>query len=89
MAAVLPWLPPTLSPGQVGALKAVFQGLASAEQQRQAFDVVCEISYNGGAHYFPGEDGRRDTDFALGRKFVGDMMKTIVKVRITKGGEHG
>lgn len=70
-------------------MRALYAGTAMEHQQRMAFDYICEMSYNGGAHYFPGESGRRDTDFALGRAFVGQILKTLVRVKIHRESENG
>lgn len=89
LAEHFPWKPPEPPPEVIGVLKAVYAGEADAAQQRLAFDYILKLSYNGGAHYFPGEAGRRDTDFALGRAWVGQMLRTLVTVRTHKGGENG
>lgn len=89
LAALAPWKPPVPSPEQIGALRALYDGRADAVTQRMAFDYIMQLCYNGGLHYFPGESGRRDTDFALGRAWVGQMLRTIVGIRVHPRGEHG
>lgn len=58
-------------------------------QQKRVLEFVIDLSRNDGALFFPGEGGRRDTDFALGRRFVGEQLVTMIKMRIDRGGEHG
>lgn len=58
-------------------------------QQRMAIEFVLRISRNDGALFFPGEDGRRSTDYALGRANVGEQIVTLLKVKLNPRGEHG
>lgn len=85
-----PWRPPAeIAPEDWGALQACWNGGAAPHQQKRAIEFVLRISHNDGAHFFPGEDGRRDTDFALGRAYVGQMVSTALKFKLKQGGEHG
>lgn len=76
-----PWLPVTCDPADVAAIQAVYSGTANEHQQRRAIEFVIQISLNGNAHFFPGEDGRRETDYALGRAFVGNQIISFIKLR--------
>jgi hypothetical protein len=73
----------------VGALQSLLRGDAQDYQQKLALNWILDMSRNGGAIYFPGEAGRRDTDFALGRAFVGEQIITLLKVKLKRGGENG
>lgn len=84
-----PWRPPVLTPAQVGAIKAISRGQAEPHQQTLAFQFMVDLCHNGGAHYFPGPQGQRDTDFALGRAWVGQQLVTMVKMIVRPGGEQG
>lgn len=84
-----PWRPLEVSVEDMGAIQALYRGDAQEHQQRRALEFILQLCHNGGAHYFPGEGGRRDTDFALGRAFVGLQLKRIIQLKITRGGEHG
>ena len=88
LQAHLPWIPITCPPEVVTALQAVNRGDAEPQQQRMVLGWVIEMSRNGGAVYFPGESGRRDTDYALGRAFVGEQLVTILNLKL-KRGEQG
>lgn len=88
LAAHAPWKPVDADPEDVGALQAVHRGDAVEHQQRRAIDFILKLSWNGGALYFPTEGGRRDTDYALGRAFVGQQIATLLKQKLVKGGEQ-
>lgn len=77
-----PWLPAAYELADVNAVQAVIAGTASPEQQRRAMRWVIEqaaatydMAFRPGA-----EDGRRDTDFALGRAFVGQQIVKLSKL---------
>lgn len=89
LAVHAPWKPAEPTKEQIGAIKALAAGTAEMHQQRIAFQFILDFSYNGGAHYFPGEGGRRDTDYALGRALLGKQMITMVKMIVTPNGEQG
>lgn len=85
-----PWKPPPeIAPEDWGALQACWNGVAQPHQQKRALEFVLKVSHNDGAHYFPGEGGRRDTDFALGRAVVGQIVSMALKFKPKLGGEHG
>jgi hypothetical protein len=84
-----PWRPVECSPEDIGALQAMYRGAAEPYQQKRVLDFIIELSRNHGAQYFPGENGRRDTDFALGRAFVADQLVTLLKVKLQRSTEHG
>lgn len=79
-----PWRPGEYDPADIQALQTLYRGQADEVTQKRALDFVIRISRNNGALYFPGEIGRRDTDFALGRNFVADQIVTLLKVNISK-----
>lgn len=64
----------------IAAVKAVYEGVANEGQQTMALsfimDELCDRTIN---QYFPSQ---RDTDFALGKKFIGDHIAGIVKVKL-------
>lgn len=70
-----PWKPPRAEIADMESIRAVMNGEADATQQRRAMKWIIESccgTYE--MPYRPGEDGRRDTDFALGRQFVGQQI---------------
>lgn len=70
-----PWMLPPRELADVLALKALAAGKANEDQQRRAYEFIlkdiCGVQFLA---YQP--DSVRDTDFALGKQFVGH---TIVK----------
>lgn len=79
-------LPPALRVGRtdksdVYAIKALSTGTASEAQQRRALTwILEEASAYDGLSYSPGENGRRDTDFAEGRRFVGLQIAKLIRM---------
>ena len=88
LAARLPWKPGEFAPEDVGAIQALHRGDAAPHQQQRALKFIVELSRNGEAHYFPGENGRRDTDYALGRAHVGKQIQAMVNIRLKPLGEQ-
>lgn len=89
LAAHQPHLPPEWTPEELGAVQQVWLGTADPHQQRRALEFVLRVCNNDGARFFPGEDGRRSTDYALGRAMPGELIRTMLMMKITRGGEHG
>lgn len=70
---------------EVAAIQALEKGLATPEQQRFAIKWIVEVA----AGYYdlsfrPGEDGRRETDFSEGRRFVGAQVAKMTKLNLSK-----
>jgi hypothetical protein len=85
-----PWKPPHYEPADVGALQALRRGDCPAHLQQRALNFILfslcglrDLSYRPG-----GEDGRRDTDFAEGRRFVGLQIGKLLEAKISKDGEQ-
>ena len=78
-----PWKPPAYEPADAGALQALQRGNATAEQQKRAVAWIINgacATYD--LSYRPGEEGRRDTDFAEGRRFVGLQLVKMLKLKL-------
>lgn len=78
------WLPPDYLPADATAIKALAAGTADPDQQKRALRWIIEsaagtydLSYRPG-----GEDGRRDSDFAEGRRFVGSQIVKMLKINV-------
>jgi hypothetical protein len=82
-----PWQMPRLADADIFALQAVASGAASATQQQRAFDCVVRIlCETDRMTFWPGMpgvdgDGRRATDFAEGKRWVGLQLRRIEKMR--------
>jgi hypothetical protein len=78
-----PWQLPAIDNASVFAIQALARGIANEGQQRQAWDYIlralCEIDR---MTFWPGgDDGRRATDFAEGKRWVGVQLRRIEKLR--------
>lgn len=81
--AAHPWQVPPTEPADVFALQALAKGIANQSQQQRAWDyitrVLCETDR---MTFWPGgEDGKRATDFAEGKRWVGVQLRRIEKMR--------
>lgn len=75
-----PWAaPPETDLADVVAIKAMAAGTASEEQQKRALHFilvnVCRIDDEP---YCPGDDGNRDTAYALGKRRVGVYIRSLI-----------
>ena len=75
-----PWMPPDRDDAVIWASLAFSKGLATESQQRLLWDWMM---YQTGAgdgwadlSFRPGEEGRRATDFAEGKRFIGLQLKS-------------
>lgn len=77
-----PWQMPRIEDGDIFALQALAKGIANEGQQRRAYDyivrVLCETDR---MTFWPGgEEGRRATDFAEGKRWIGVQLRRIEKL---------
>jgi hypothetical protein len=64
------------------ALQAVYHGTANEGQQIMAISfIIDEFCGRGANQYYPSE---RDTTFALGKKFVGDLIAGALNAKTGK-----
>jgi hypothetical protein len=83
-----PWLPSDYSDDVVMAVRQLADGKANEAQQKLAWrwlmyvtaasDEFQDLSFRPG-----GEDGRRATDFADGKRFVGMQVKKLLRPELT------
>ena len=80
-----PWYPPRCDKADIAAVKACASGTANPEQQVRAIKWIVEdcCGYYD-LSYRPGEAGRRDTDFAEGKRFVGAEIVKMTKLDLAK-----
>lgn len=80
-----PWLPPPYELADVDAMKALAAGTATKNQQVRALAwILGPAAGRLDMSYRPGEDGRRDTDFAEGRRFVGNQVVKLINTDLSK-----
>lgn len=76
--------PPDYEVADAAAIQALHRGEATADQQRRALKWLIERA--AGTYdqsYRPGADeGRRDSDFAEGRRFVGLQTVKLLRVNL-------
>jgi len=78
-----PWQMPRIEDVDIFAIQAIAEGVANDGQQRRAYDyivrVLCETDR---MTFWPGgEDGKRATDFAEGKRWIGVQLRRIEKLR--------
>ncbi|HKD26964.1 MAG TPA: hypothetical protein VKC66_13820 [Xanthobacteraceae bacterium] len=83
-----PWQMPPIEDADIFALQAVANGAASNAQQQRAYDyMVRTLCETDRMTFWPGgEDGKRATDFAEGKRWVGLQLRRIEKMRPDHGG---
>ncbi len=68
-----PWMLPPRELADIMAIRAIATGTANESQQKRAWDYLLrEVCGNPYSAYDP--DSIRDTDFMLGRQFVGHTL---------------
>lgn len=80
-----PWKPVPYELADVTAIQAVARGDAEEAQQLRAMKWLIEVAcatYD--QSYYPGEQGRRDTDFAEGRRFVGNTLVKMTRLNLSQ-----
>lgn len=84
-----PWTPPPYGIADVQAIRALIIGEATPDQQQRALRWIIEVA--AGTYdqsFYPGaEDGRRNTDFAEGRRFVGNQIVKLTKINTSSMNE--
>lgn len=74
-----PWAAPEPTLAEVVAVKALFSGTAMEHQQKMAIAYIVNKACGTYEDQFcPGEDGRRNTDYALGKRRVGLHLVSLL-----------
>ena len=78
-----PWLPVPYGPADAAAVRAVAAGTATEDQQRRAMDwIIYKACMLYDMSFFP--ESSRDSDFAEGRRFVGNQIVKMTKINTAK-----
>lgn len=81
-----PWMPVEISENtiaDIACLKAIARGDATEEQQLRGMAFILEVICDRhGMSYRP--DSPRDTDFAEGKRFVGNQIVKLSRLDLTK-----
>ena len=73
-----PWAAPRFTKRTIHALKGLASGTADAGQQALAINwIVNDLCGSGGMPFIP--DSARETDFALGKLFVGQQISKLLE----------
>lgn len=73
--------PAAYEAADIRAIQALSAGEATPEQQQRAFKwIVEEASAYLEFAYRPGQEGERDTTFALGRQFTGQQIVKMTRL---------
>ena len=80
-----PWYPAPYEKADVSALQALRNGTATQEQQHRALEyIVGTLAGKNDLSYRPGgEEGRRDTDFSEGRRYVGLQISKLLNMNLS------
>ncbi len=85
VTSATPWLPVSPSKADAAAIQAVARGDATGDQQQRALSYIVEIlADRNGMSFRSGPDGARETDFAEGRRFVGNQIVRLTKLPLSK-----
>ncbi len=77
-----PWQYGQVEKEAIFALQAVAQGVANETQQRRAIEfIISDLCESNRMSFYPGDEGRRATDFAEGKRWVGLQIARILKIR--------
>lgn len=76
-----PWKPAEYNLREVAAIQALFRGEAEPEQQIYILDwIIQEACRTYDQSYRP--NSQRDTDFAEGKRFVGNTLVKMIKLNM-------
>lgn len=85
-----PWLPPDYDESTIYAVRALMTGTANDGQQKLVWSYFMYLT--GASEEFadlsfrPGPQGERATVFAEGRRFVGLMLRKLLRPELTPHG---
>lgn len=79
-----PWKPVEYDLADVTAIQALIRGDAEEYQQKRAIAFIIErVCGTYDQSYHPGDDGRRDTDFSEGKRWVGNTLVKMTKLNLS------
>lgn len=82
-----PWLPAAYTTADAAAIQSVMRGDADSFQQKRAMKWIIESAAKTyDEQYFPtyaDNDGRRETDYALGKRYVGNQIIKLSKLDLS------
>lgn len=86
----LPWQLPPVEDAEIFAVQAIARGKAGEAEQLRFWAFLQRFCGCDRMSFFPGgEDGRRATDFAEGRRWVGDQLRRISRLTPAEADSRG
>lgn len=85
-----PWKPTQWEPADAAALQALMRGDCPPHLQQRAIKfIMWELCGVRDLNFYPGgQEGERDTSFALGKRFVGLQIAKLIEIKVKPGGEQ-
>lgn len=78
-----PWMPAEYDDDVIYAVRAFEKGIANDGQQKLVWDWLMYLTGSGDQFqdisFRPGADGMRATDFAEGKRFVGQQIRKLLR----------
>lgn len=80
-----PWSPVPYESADAFAIQALLRGEAEPHQQQRALKWIVETACStyDQSFYPGGEEGRRNSDFAEGRRFVGNQIVKMTRLNVS------
>ena len=79
-----PWDAPETAEHELHAIKALYAGTATADQQRAVCDWLIRATGMATLTFRPGPDGDRATAFAEGKRHVGRMFFDLARTTVPR-----
>lgn len=77
-----PWQLPVLEDADIFAVQALAQGVGGKAEQLRAWAFIRKLAAADLMSFWAGgEDGRRATDFAEGKRWVADQLRRISRLK--------
>jgi hypothetical protein len=87
---LLPWQLPPIEDADIFAVQAFARGAAGEAEQLRAWAVIRRIAGADRMSFWPGgEDGRRATDFAEGKRWLADQMRRLSRLKPAEVSSRG
>lgn len=85
-----PWQLPPIEDPDIYAIQAFEQGRAGVPEQRRVWAFLQRFCGVDRMTFYPGgEDGRRASDFAEGKRWIGDQLRRLSRLTPTQISSRG
>lgn len=79
-----PWMPTDWVAADALAMKRLAAGQANGVEQKRALDWILKVAGYTNEAFFPGADGARATDYALGKAHVGRAVVKLINIDLSR-----